>query len=202
MTTPDEKANPPEVKEVRRDALTKRVVHGSAALNPKGRPVENWRQYLRAHTNNGDLVWQILLQLAEGKPRTLEMKDGRQATVIPTPEVQVRAAIHLSEMLFGKAVTQNEQMKAEREASDMEAVRALSQEQLEARARAALNRMGVVKEAEAEVEEGVDASQAVLEVAPLILEGRSYAAAGIQKQATPRSWAQLVWEGEEGWVDE
>lgn len=161
MTTEDDNSKPL----VLRDPVSHRIKQGSAALNPKGRPVENWRQYLRAHTNNGEMVWQILLQLAEGKERTVQMKDGREATIIPTPEVQVRAAIHLSEMLFGKAVTQNEQMKAEREASDMEAVRALSQEQLEERARAALTRAKVAVEEDAVLlEEGVDAAQALQEM--------------------------------------
>lgn len=68
--------------------------------------------------------------------------------MVPTAEVSARCAIHLDEMLHGKAVTQNEQQRAEREASAMEAVRALPFEELARRAAQALAR---VNESEGEL---------------------------------------------------
>ncbi len=122
-----------------------------ARLNPfgynqdVGRPIENWRSWLRRETNNGAEIHQILLSLARGEPRTVTRKDGATTTIIPTAEVSARVAIHLDEMLHGKAVTQNEQQAAEREASALQAVRALSYEELARRAAQALQR-GIAEE--------------------------------------------------------
>ncbi len=63
-----------------------------------------------------------------------------ETVIIPTAEVRARCAIHLDEMLHGKAVSQNEQQRAEREASAMEAVKALTDDELARRARLALQR--------------------------------------------------------------
>lgn len=101
---------------------------------------QNWRALLRDETKNGHEIHAILLSIARGHARTVTLLDGKQAVIVPTPEVQVRAAIHLDEMLHGKAVTQTEQMKAEREAGALAAVQALDDETLAKRAAEALAR--------------------------------------------------------------
>ncbi len=117
--------------EIIRNAKGNSLVKGTKSLNPTGRPRENWRAWLRNETKNGQEIHTILLGLARGEPRTVTLLDGREHVIVPTAEVQARVTIHLDEMLHGKAVTQNEQMKAEREASHMEAVKAMSDEELE-----------------------------------------------------------------------
>ncbi len=112
---------------------------GTAALNPGGRP-RSWRHYLRDQTRNGAEVHDILLALARGEARKVTLLDGREQIIVPTAEVQARVAIHLDEMLHGKAVTQNEQQRAEREAGALAAVQALSYEELAQRAAQALQR--------------------------------------------------------------
>lgn len=101
---------------------------------------QNWRSLLRDETQNGHEIHSILLDIARGNARTVKLLDGKEAVIVPTPEVQVRAAIHLDEMLHGKAVTQTEQMKAEREAGALAAVQALDDETLARRAAEALAR--------------------------------------------------------------
>ncbi len=134
---------------IKRNANGFSLVKGTAPLNPTGRPKENWRAWLRKETKNGQEIHLILLALARGEPRTVTLLDGRQQVIVPTAEVIARVAIHLDEMLNGKAVTQNEQQKAEREASHMAAVAAMSDEDLErnyleARKRKELERGSIV----------------------------------------------------------
>lgn len=117
-----------------------------------GRHVENWRAWLRRETDNGAEIHRILLALARGEPRTVTRKDGAETTIIPTADTSARCAIHLDEMVHGKAVTQNEQQRAEYEASAMEAVRALSYDELARRASQVLSRSF----AEAELISGTD----------------------------------------------
>jgi hypothetical protein len=116
------------------------LLKGTRALNPGGRPITNWRGWLRKNTKNGAEIHEILLEIARGQPKTVTLLDGKQATIVPTAEVRARVAIHLDEMLHGKAVTQNEQQRAEREASALQAVQALSDQALEERVKAALLR--------------------------------------------------------------
>ena len=115
---------------------------GEQPLKFAGRAVTNWRAWMRKNTRNGAEIHEILLEIARGNARTVTLLDGKQAVVVPTPEVRARVAIHLDEMLHGKAVTQNEQQRAEREAGALAAVQALSDEVLAVRAQAALQRIG------------------------------------------------------------
>ncbi len=129
---------------IMRNAAGNSLVKGTKGLNPSGRPRENWRRWLRKETQDGQEIHLILLALARGQPRTVTLLDGREHIIVPTAEVSARCAIHLDEMLNGKAVTQNEQQKAEREASHMAAVAAMSDEELERKyleARAEKDRM-------------------------------------------------------------
>ncbi len=120
------------------------LIKGTGHLPGAGRKIENWRHWLRTKTNNGSELHEILLELARGKPKTVELLDGRQTVIIPTAETMARCAIHLDEMLHGKAVTQNEQQRAEREAGAMAAVQALSDEVLADRVSKALAARGVI----------------------------------------------------------
>lgn len=135
MTKPSGKEHKPVIYNANGFGLAK----GSGSLNPGGRP-KNWRTWLRDRTQNGAEIHDILLSLARGEARMVKLLDGREQVIVPTSEVQARVAIHLDEMLHGKAVTQNEQQRAEREASALAAVQALSDDELARRARAALQR--------------------------------------------------------------
>lgn len=74
----------------------------------------------------------IILDLARGKAWMATLPDGRQsAPVLPSSDVRLRAAIYLHESYFGKAVAQTEISKAEEESKNLEAVRALSDAELE-----------------------------------------------------------------------
>lgn len=132
----EQKPGPTAIRDARGRLL------GGSALNKggRGRPIENWRGWLRRNTEEGTEIHKILLDLARGVPRAVKLLDGRETVIVPTAEVSARVAIHLDEMLHGKAVTQNEQQRAEREASAMEAVRALSDSELARRAAQALSR--------------------------------------------------------------
>jgi hypothetical protein len=116
----------------------------------RGRGITNWRDWMRKHTKNGAEIHEILLEIARGKPKVVTLLDGKQTTIVPTADVRARVAIHLDEMLHGKAVTQNEQQRAEREAGALAAVQAMSDEALADRARAVLlrNPGGILEEGE------------------------------------------------------
>ncbi len=123
-----------------RDKLGRILPGNTLNAGGRGRPIENWRVYLRKNTRNGAEIHEIILDLARGKPRKVTLNDGRETLITPTAADSLRAAIHLDEMMHGKAVTQNEQQRAEREASALEAVRALSDSDLEARVAAVFER--------------------------------------------------------------
>ncbi len=132
----------------------------------------NWREWMRKNTRNGAEIHEILLALARGTPKRVKLLDGKTTVIVPTAEVRARVAIHLDEMLHGKAIGQNLQQRAEREAGALAAVQALSDEALADRARAALLRASQPEEnalppgeSEAElVEDPVDNLTTVYEI--------------------------------------
>lgn len=82
-----------------------------------------------------DRLHDILSSLAEGKAWMAELADGRcSAPVLPSSDIRLRAAMFLHESLYGKAVAQTEIQRAEQEAKEFEAVRALDDDALEAEA--------------------------------------------------------------------
>lgn len=109
----------------------------SQALNessPSGRASRSWRDSLRMSLPVDELHG-ILADLARGKAWMAELPDGRcSVPVLPSSDVRLRAAMFLHESLYGKAVAQTEIQKAELEAKEFEAVRALDDEQLETEA--------------------------------------------------------------------
>lgn len=102
----------------------------------------SWRTALRKKVgNHAERIWEILLDIAEGRAIQTELPDGRIGPpIIPTAADRTRAAIEMAHMLCGRPVDQTQITAADREASDMEAVRALSDEELQARAKDALTR--------------------------------------------------------------
>jgi hypothetical protein len=100
----------------------------------ENRPGRSWRESLRARLP-ADKLHEILADLAEGKAWMAMLPDGRcSAPVMPSSDVRLRAATFLHEALYGKAVAQTEIQKAEQEAKEFEAIRALSDDELEAAA--------------------------------------------------------------------
>lgn len=98
----------------------------------------NWRGDLRARVGvNGEKLWEIILDIAQGKPLVCTLPDGREKVTIPDAGTRLKAAIHLGESLFGKAVSQIEQKQAEDSANE---IKAMGDLELEARARNILAR--------------------------------------------------------------
>lgn len=92
---------------------------------------KTWRESLRRRLP-ADRMHEILADLAEGKAWMAELPDGRQsAPVLPSTDVRLRAIMFLHEALYGKAVAQTEIQKAEQEAKEFEAIRALTDDELE-----------------------------------------------------------------------
>lgn len=106
--------------------------------NP-GKLSGNWQQRFRR--KYGDTLEEILMDLAQGRAWIPTLPDGSvSAPVIPSSDVRLRAALALKEMVDGRAVPQTEIVKAEQESRDLEAVRALSDAELEAEARKILEK--------------------------------------------------------------
>ena len=106
------------------------------ASHPEVKRAGNWRDSLRRQVGpHAEVLHEILLTLAKGNAWMAELPDGRcSVPVLPSSDVRLRAAIYLHEALLGKAVAQTEIQKAEHEAREIEAIRALSDDELEAEA--------------------------------------------------------------------
>lgn len=105
------------------------------------------REYVKQVTNNCFEQVDRLVSISRGEAHIAKLPDGRESEpVVPTIEAQRQAAKDLIELTHGKAVAQTEVVKAEAEAQLAEQVRALSDEELEARVRAALSAKANQKE--------------------------------------------------------
>jgi len=110
-------------------SIIKTAIDDSLGKKPK-----SWRESLRRRLP-AERMHEILADLAEGKAWMAELPDGRcSAPVMPSSDVRLRAAMFLHEALYGKAVAQTEIQKAEQEAKEFEAIRALDDDELERRA--------------------------------------------------------------------
>lgn len=98
-----------------------------------------WRSYVRARVGeSGERIFDTLIELMEGNPVAQRTADGRFVDpIIPTPAVRLDAAKHLSELVFGRAASQTEQVAAEGAEAEREAIRALSDSELQKRIAAA-----------------------------------------------------------------
>ncbi len=95
---------------------------------------KSWRDSLRKRLTV-ERLHDILANFAEGKAWMATLPDGRStAPILPSSTDSLKAAMFLHEALHGKAVAQTEIIKAEQEAKDFEAVRALDDDALEAEA--------------------------------------------------------------------
>lgn len=102
------------------------------SISGRAKLPKSWRAQLREITNNGKELAEIMLSLAKGDAWQVRLPDGRvSAPVLPSSDVRLRAAVFLHETLFGRAVAQTEIVKAEQESREMDAIRALSDDQLE-----------------------------------------------------------------------
>lgn len=104
------------------------IVHSALQSNlaPK-----SWRDSLRKRMTV-EKLHDILANFAEGKAWMATLPDGRTtAPILPSSTDALKAAMFLHEALHGKAVAQTEIVKAEQEAKDFEAIRALDDDALE-----------------------------------------------------------------------
>lgn len=98
---------------------------------------QTWRSVLRAMTNDGADLLAKMYDIAMGKPFVVELTNGLQTEPeVPTLETQRMAAMDLMTLLHGRAVPQTEVAKAEESA--LEAIRAMSDEDLARASRAIL----------------------------------------------------------------
>jgi hypothetical protein len=105
-------------------------------------PILNWRRQVRHMTNNGIDGFKVLINLMNGVPQKVTLPDGTESEwIIPTMEVQRQSAKDIIEFINGKAVTQSEVLKAEKEADDVAQYQAMSDEALQAAAAPFLERV-------------------------------------------------------------
>lgn len=120
---------------------------------PKDISRKTWREALRnAVGPSGERLWAVMLDIAEGRSYRPTWRDDAGIEhvgepIAPTARDRLAAAEKLAHMLFGSPVAQTEALKAETEARDLEAARALTDSELEARVRRALN-PGAISDAE------------------------------------------------------
>jgi hypothetical protein len=104
---------------------------------------KTWREALRNHVGpSGERLWAIMLEIAEGRAwRPTWLENGVEHVgepIAPSSADRLAAAKELAHMLFGKPVAQTEASQAEQDARELEAARALTDAELEARVRRAL----------------------------------------------------------------
>lgn len=145
-----------------------------------------WRSYLRSRVGeSGERIIDTLVELMEGVPVAQRTADGRFVDpIIPTPATRLDAAKHLSEILHGRAASQTEQVQAEESEAEREAIRALSDFELERRLAGA--------KPLPELEEGVLVSRAPDPLVPKEFDSQ-------QAPATfdVRAMARAAWESRE-----
>lgn len=91
---------------------------------------DTWRSTLRKLTNNGEELFVVLYNLAQGAPYKASFEGKESEPIIPSPEVRRAAATDLLHMLHGKPVAQTEVVKSEVEAQEMQRYQAMSREEL------------------------------------------------------------------------
>jgi hypothetical protein len=111
---------------------------------PKAMSRKTWRETLRNRVGpGGERLWEILLELAEGRAWRPQYRDEHGNTVTgdpiaPTAGDRIAATRELAHMLYGKPVAQTEVANAEADARDVEAARSLTDAELAARVKRAL----------------------------------------------------------------
>lgn len=111
---------------------------------PKALSRKTWRETLRNRVGpGGERLWEILLEVAEGRAWRPVYRDDQGIEVVgepvsPTSSDRVAAVRELAHMLYGKPVAQTEVANAELDAREVEAARSLTDGELEARVKRAL----------------------------------------------------------------
>lgn len=106
---------------------------------------ENWRSIMRKLTDGGQMPMRVAVEMAEGRPFVAKLEDGTMSEpVTPNASIRLVAAQWLHEQMYGKAVVQTEVTKAEAETRLQAQVQALSDEELQAKAFAALEKRGIL----------------------------------------------------------
>ena len=106
---------------------------------------ENWRSIMKKLTDGGQMPMRVAVEMAEGRPFVATLEDGSTSEpVLPNASIRLVAAQWLHEQMYGKAVTQTEIVKAEAETRLQAQVQALSDEELQAKVFAALERRGIM----------------------------------------------------------
>lgn len=86
---------------------------------------------------DGERVWRVIVDIAEGKPWVSTLDDGSKTDpIVPSTRDRLEAATYLANALFGKPVEQTQVAQAEKAAQDNLDLVRLSDEELFTRARA------------------------------------------------------------------
>ncbi len=110
-----------------------RIVHKQL---DKGTPRRNWKHYARLKTNDGADMLDVMVAIARGEPFQVEVTMPTGEKMLSEPQVpnatqRHTAAKDVFEFIHGKAPVATEVRKADEEASAVEQLRALSDEELE-----------------------------------------------------------------------
>lgn len=127
-----------------RDRIVKATPVTASGLSHPDKKVrhQHWRIALRSADVTGIDCILELKNLAMGVPFRSELPDGTHTEwQVADPSVRRQALKDLIEFQFGKAVAATEMVAAEKEAEDLEAYRAMSDEQLMDLARPYLERV-------------------------------------------------------------
>lgn len=111
------------------------------------RPRDIWKTALRQAVGpEGQRLWRVFLDIAEGKAWQPELPDGRLGPPqVPSSGDRVAAATYLSNALFGRPVDQTQIVQAEQVAEQSAALRALSDAELLEEAKRIVEGVAVVK---------------------------------------------------------
>lgn len=121
----------------------KNVVVAKAAPIARAPKVESWRSQMRRVTNGGMDTLLHIANVARGNPTRSVRPDTGEYTdwQVPTVAEQMDASKWLAEFMLGKAVSQNDIVKAEEQAEEHAQYAAMSDEVLAEAARPWLERV-------------------------------------------------------------
>jgi hypothetical protein len=108
-----------------------------------GKRAKGWRQAARLAAGGDGVprLFKVLMDIAEGRAVLSVLPDGRIGPpIIPTASDRLHAATEYIHAVIGRPVPQTEIVAAELAGQELAAVQALSDEELLARARSALQR--------------------------------------------------------------
>jgi hypothetical protein len=120
-----------------------RNIEAFVGITPSQGKPKGWRAAARMMAG-GDAVpqlFKVLMDIAEGKAVLCTLPDGRIGPpIVPTAADRLRAATEYIHAVIGRPVPQTEIVQAEAAGQELEALQALSDDELLNRARSALER--------------------------------------------------------------